>query len=179
VTKLLVWPFILLSAVGLVASLCVHVASLFGLPVPLAAMGLHIGVFVVFLPAVFVMQRLTKDFKQKDLWKAALRGCPVWMKHMMYFFFGYTLFNFAIFLFQVSGKPPDDVPQVTTMRGFSGHWMAFYSAALAILYSYTQLDRFDQSRNCVNGHTVSPLAKYCEECGQSVVEVPPRVQEIG
>jgi hypothetical protein len=61
--------------------LVVHAASLFGntylFERAIAVLGT--GVFVVFLPTIFVMNRLTRDFKQKDLWRAALRGCPRWM----------------------------------------------------------------------------------------------------
>jgi hypothetical protein len=61
--------------------LVVHAASLFGntylFERAIAVLGT--GVFAVFLPTIFVMNRLTRDFKQKDLWRAALRGCPRWM----------------------------------------------------------------------------------------------------
>ena len=76
-----VYPFFALAAVGFAAMLVVHVASLFGdtylFERTVAVLGP--GVFVVFLPTIFVMNRLTRDFKQKYLWRAALRGCPRWM----------------------------------------------------------------------------------------------------
>jgi len=53
----------------------------------------------------------------------------------VYGFFVYAIANFALFMIQAplhggSGNPPAIV-----WRGFSGHWMAFYSASMAILYS--------------------------------------------
>ena len=83
-------PFILLSAVGFVLSFIVHVFSLLGQKAPYSelAWGLHFGIFVVWIPTVFVSKKLTENFKQKDFWKAALRGCPAWLKRMTYFFFG-------------------------------------------------------------------------------------------
>lgn len=41
----------------------------------------------------------------------------------------------------------------------------FYPIPLAVMYSATRVERFDESRRCLNGHRVSPLAKSCEECG--------------
>jgi hypothetical protein len=38
------------------------------------------GIFVVWLPTILFTNLLTRDFKQKDLWKAGLRGCPAWMR---------------------------------------------------------------------------------------------------
>jgi hypothetical protein len=76
-----IYPFFALAAVGFAAMLVVHVASSFGntnvFERPIAVLGP--GVFVAFLPTIFVMNRLKRDFKQKDLWRAALRGCPRWM----------------------------------------------------------------------------------------------------
>jgi len=37
-------------------------------------------------------------------------------------------------------------------RGFSGHWMVFYLAALAILYSATK-ENASETR-CLNGHLI-------------------------
>lgn len=96
----LLLPLIGLSALGLILSLMVHLSALLGLALPLGerAWLLHVGIFVVWLPAVLVMQPLTREFKQKDLWRAALRGCPRWMRWMTYGFFAYAAVNFAIFV---------------------------------------------------------------------------------
>jgi hypothetical protein len=114
----LVYPFLALSAVGFAAALAVHVASLFGVTDPFSY-GLRYlgpGVFVVALPMILLMNRLTRDFEQKDTWRAALRGCPQWMRRVV----------------------------------------------------STQVMRFNESRRCLNGHQVSQLAKFCEECGAPV-----------
>lgn len=163
--KTLISPFIGIAAVGLVLSLLVHLSALLRVTNPLgkAAWGLHVGVFVVWLPAVLVAQRLTRNATQKDCWKIALRGCPGWMRYMTIGFFGYAIVNFAIFLLgSVGGRESE--PDV--FRGFSGHWMAFYSAAMAMLYSFLRVDT--RPSRCINGHEVGPLANYCEKCGQQV-----------
>ena len=44
-------------------------------------------------------------------------------------------------------------PPTRLWRGFSGHWMAFCSAALAILYSAATTS--SSGRRCTNGHSIS------------------------
>src|SRR5258705_12794585 len=164
-------PLMWLSALGLIFSLLVHLDALLGMGSALgeAAWFLHAGVFLVWLPAVLVLQPLTREFKQKDLWRAALRGCPTWMRWMTYGFFGYAFLNFAFFIVMAPrSNSPSGTPTVV-FRGFSGHWMAFYSAAVAIFYSARHAEEHDLGRRCPSGHQVGPLARYCEECGRQVL----------
>ena len=166
--------FIYLAGVGLVSSVIVHVCSLLNLPNPLGGLAytLNIGIFIVWIPAVIAAGRMTEDFKQKDMWKALLRGCPDWMKKLTYFFFAYAFINFFIFIaLEVVGyRGGAEVKGDPSLRGFSGHWMAFYSAAMAFLYSRREtLDR-DLVRRCPQGHTVSPSDQYCPECGRKIID---------
>lgn len=93
-----IYPFFALATVGFLAMLAVHVAALFGNTYPfertIAILGP--GVFVAFLPTIFVMNRLTRDFKQKDIWRAALPGCPRWMYRAVW---GIFLYCWAGFFF--------------------------------------------------------------------------------
>ena len=142
-------PFIWLAALGLVLSLIVHIYALIGVANPFgaAAWVLHGGVFVVWLPAVVVAHRSTRESKQRDFWKAALRACPEWMKRMTYAFGAYAMINFVLFLALFRDNE---------LRGFSGHWMAFYSAALAVLYSARQMNLSPE--RCPVGHLVPKKA---------------------
>jgi hypothetical protein len=166
-TKLISAPFIALSAVGLLASLTVHLYALFNLPNPLGSFvwALHVGIFVVFFPAILTTNKALSNekFQQKDFWAVALKGCPPWMRTMVYGFFGYAFLNFAYFI-AFAEKDPHNANTAATVRGFSGHWMAFYSASLALLYSSTN----HVEAKCVNGHVASSAAKFCEECGGPV-----------
>ena len=167
-------PFMYLAGFGLVLSLFVHISALLGLPSPFGeiAWGLHFGIFVVWIPVVIVMNSLTKDFKNRDLWKAALRACPKWMKYLTYFFFGYAILNFILFaIIDIGGGRGGGVGTPSNVyRGFSGHWMAFYCAAMAILYSAIHMKEHDEARRCPNRYPVSPSAKFCEECGSKIIE---------
>jgi len=152
--KITLIPFMILSGIGLVLSVIVHVSALLDIPSPLgnAAWSLHIGIFVVWFPAVIVSQRMTRDCKQKDFWEVVLRACPKWMNHMNNVFFFYAVVNFIIFFVvmlirnsEISSS--DGETPSTVLWGFSGHWMAFYSAAFAILYSAIQMKGNDDSRH--------------------------------
>lgn len=164
--------FALLAALGLALSLLSHIAALLGSQGPLGdyAWILHIGIFVVWLPAVLVANRLTAGCERKDFWKAALRGCPPWMKYLAGAFFLYALINFVTFIANAPPKAGSGAMPPSVVRGFSGHWMAFYSAAMAVLYSAAHVKESDAAHCCANGHTVRALAKFCDQCGQPVVE---------
>lgn len=130
--KPFLWPLAILALVGLAISIAVHLAALLGrelLPMSFFFL-LHMGLFVVWFPAVFVAKKLKIN---NDL-KSMLRDSPVWMRTMDMVLFVYAMANFAIFFIQSSsyGKK---VPQVLEWRGFSGHWMLFYAAAFTVLYS--------------------------------------------
>jgi hypothetical protein len=166
--NILIYPFLLLALVGLVVVLSVHVAALAGSTALLSHVGKLIfpGIFVVWLPTIVVMNRLTRDFKQKDIWKAALRGCPQWMQRAQYIFFGYAFIVAFVLPFVYGGGM--DSPS-NSARAMSAIALTFYSIATCVLYSATKADRFDESRRCANGHPVTPLAKHCDECGALVL----------
>jgi hypothetical protein len=160
------WVFVWLSAIGLVVSLWVHIGAVMGRSVPSLFWILHFGIFVVWFPAVFVAQRLVGNVNRKDFWKVVLKGAPDWMRYMVYGFFGYATLNFLFFMTKASSGGSGANPPAE-WRGFSGHWMAFYSAALAILYSAART--VDTSPRCTNGHMALSNAAYCTRCGQPVM----------
>jgi hypothetical protein len=128
---------------------------------------LHVGIFVVWFPTVFVAQRLVGSVNRKDLWKVVLKDSPDWMRYMVYGFFGYAIVNFLLFMGKAPSGGSGGNPPAVVWRGFSGHWMAFYSAALAVLYSAARMA--DTAPRCANGHLASPNAIYCNRCGQPVM----------
>lgn len=135
------WLFVAISCAGLALSIWVHVGALFGRRVAPESFFwmLHVGIFVVWIPAVLIAQRLVGNTSRRDFWKVILKDVPVGLRYAVYGFLGYAMVNFLFFVTKV---PPhsahnsgwDNTP-VEVWRGFSGHWMAFYTAAFAILYS--------------------------------------------
>jgi hypothetical protein len=159
----------LASAIGLLVSLWVHIGAVMGRTVSSAFWVLHIGIFVVWFPAVLVAQRLVGNANRKDFWKVVLKGAPDWMRYMVYVFSAYEFVNFMISMGQASSGGRHTTPSASDWRGFSGLWMVFYSAALAILYSAAKT--MEASPRCANGHLASSNAIYCTRCGQPVMRV--------
>ena len=89
------------------------------------------------------------------------------MRHMTYGFFGYAMFNFALFVLGFFGGRGDEAGN---LRGASGHWMAFYSFEMTIMSA--SLQTAITIARCPNGHDVPPAAHFCETCGQAVQRVP-------
>jgi hypothetical protein len=131
-----------------------------------AVWAFHVGIFVVWIPTVLISIPITHGAKRKDFWKIALIGCPKWMRQAVYVVFGYGILNFIYFMATTMnhGQPNGDAPP-QVIRGFSGHWMIFYSAAFAALYSAYVVGYSNFRRRCPNGHVVPLTAKFCEECG--------------
>jgi hypothetical protein len=166
-----VWIFIVLSAVGFVLSLWVHFGAVADRRVAPASFFwiLHMGIFVVWFPAVMVAQRQVGNLHRKDFWKVILTDSPDWVRYLIYGFLAYAVINFMYFFTQApTGHSEDADPPPMVWRGFSGHWMVFYLAALAILYS-TAARQNAETQRCTNGHPVQPSANFCSRCGQPVL----------
>jgi hypothetical protein len=166
--RIVLYPFMLLAAVGLALSVVAHVMAFAGFEFPGGKLvwTLHIGIFVVWIPTVLVSIRTTRYASRKDFWKVALSGCPPWMRKALYVLFAYAILNFILFMLTTTNAPhpAGDAPP-SVVRGFSGHWMIFYAAAFATLYSAIHAPRLFRDRKCPNGHAVDPTAHFCPECG--------------
>jgi len=172
-TQILLPPLMLYAACGLALSLAVHILSFFGIQLGGEKLffALHIGIFPLWLPVVLIAQKMSGNMRSWDFWKTALSGCPTWMKYMTYGFFIYAFINFAIFFMLTIGHPQPKgggAPSAEVFHGFSGHWMAFYSAGLAVLTSayYRGLDNLQP--RCRYGHEIGWNDKFCPECGTAV-----------
>jgi len=159
--RLVAYPVMALSACGVVASLLLHVRSFVvrGEPAGKVVETLFLGIFFVWLPTILLSSSLTRDFRQRDFWKAALRGCPAWMYKGLWILWGYVFFAAFVPPF-LRGSNPGASP-----GSFVIVPAAFYSVSFGVAYSVLHVDKFDEGRRCLNGHRISPLAKFCEECG--------------
>lgn len=150
-------PFMFVAFAGLLLSMAVHVASFTTLTVPKLAMALHVVIFVVWFPTVVTSNRMTRDVPSGDFWKAALRGCPPWMRYTVFGFFAYAIVNFMLCMSGLGNE----------FRIFSGHWMAFYSTAVAVMYSAARVHRVD-ARGWSLGHPGTPRAGDRQERGMPI-----------
>ncbi len=160
VSRVIAYPVMVLAALGVFSSFCLSIASVSGYaPVEKTAFRfLFPGIFVVWLPTILFMNLLARDFKQRDLWKAALRGCPAWMRAAQWVVWGIAFAAFfAPFLW---GSKPEAFP-----AGFLFLPATFYSVSFCVAYSLLHVEKYDAEHCCLNGHRMSPSAKFCEECG--------------
>jgi len=171
---------IVYASVGLALSLAVHISSFFVQPPGGNALftGLHIAIFPLWIPIVLIANLMSSGslFTGRRPswadWRALLAGAPVWMRMMTYGFFAYALANFAVFfIFMATGHGASNhtgAPPALVWHGFSGHWMAFYSAGLAIATAAYRRGPENLAHKCPNGHAVSPADRYCAQCGRAI-----------
>jgi hypothetical protein len=154
------------ASVGFAAQAIVHIAALSGFTAPFQQLEklLIPALFVIFVPTILIMNRMTRDFKQRDIWKAALRGCPKWMRVALWTIAGYAwLAALSPLLFGSRNLSP-----LASARCASAMILAFYAISVGVLYSSTQVAKVDVVRRCLNGHPVGPAASFCEQCGAPV-----------
>ncbi|QBB71518.1 hypothetical protein ELE36_14780 [Pseudolysobacter antarcticus] len=167
-------PFMALAAIGFLMSLTVHILALAGTLPPggEAVFGLHIGIFVVWLPAVLVSIRLNRGQRTRSSWKQMLAGCPNWMRYAVMGLFAYAFLNFFIaFSGQEHSRGHGSGISTAELRGFSGHWMLFYGMAFCILFSALRKPWLLSIAKCPAGHEVAHSDTFCPTCGKAI---PPR-----
>jgi hypothetical protein len=169
---------IIYAAVGLVVSIVVHLAAFVGFQPGDKTLffAFHIGLIPLMIPVVFIASKLTNGVKQSEFWNfswnnsywsALLSGCPRWLKYTTYGFFVYAFVSFLFFVVtaptikQAAGDPPTS----EIWRGFSGHWMFFYCAGLAILTTAYRRGLGNLQPRCPNGHAVGYMDAFCSICG--------------
>lgn len=153
--QLLARPLAVLAAAGWLVSIVGSIALLAGVAAPYwLSAALFLALFPIWLCAVLLMNRLIRGVRQKDMWKAAFRGCPQWLRYAIWGSWGYTL---VMLLLVAAGRPePGGV-------GFTG---VFFASALGIFV--TTGATVAEPAQCVNGHPVGPFDKFCSECGAAI-----------
>jgi hypothetical protein len=168
----LIYPSLALAAAGFVAVLAIHLSALLGatyLFEHFLKFFVPVG-FVLYIPMAFVMDRLTRDVKNREMWRTALRGCPRWMRWSEATIFGYVWIGFFVFYLLHPGGTDSEI---NNARSASAVVLVLYLIPLSVLYSSTQLPRFGASEHCLNGHRISPFAKFCDQCGAPVASNAP------
>lgn len=125
---------------------------------------LHLGIFVVFIPAILYHKKNKGlehfwEFEKTDTPGSVeldLEHAPKWLQVIAWGGAFYAALNFVLFLISQDGSPTVKDGQfilenhgklikilteqeyhhylANQLRGFSGHWMAFYGFAAAALY---------------------------------------------
>jgi hypothetical protein len=167
------YPLLWLAVLSLVVSAVVHLYALRGDPPPLGryTLLLHLGVFVVFLPAFLVARRLVREAGAAYNPRATLPPqCPRWMTWLIYGLVAYAMATFFWVVTTDQWGPrrvdPDSL-RPGMVRGFSGLWLAFYWWAAAVLATAARAGAAPAPR-CPNGHPVPPAAASCATCGSAL-----------
>jgi hypothetical protein len=163
--KILAYPILILAGLGFVTSVFVHIDAWLNEPIPVHSFigPLVLCLFIVWLSAILFANSLSRDFKQRDNWRAVMRGCPIWLQRLAQAVFIYAFLNFVL----VARIGSNGTPAMET-RLLSGHLMAFYIIAFCISYSWIQTRQQDTAKRCPNGHPTSGSARYCEQCGAQI-----------
>jgi hypothetical protein len=147
----------------LIISLLVHVSTFLGID-PMekwpGVMFIHLAIFPPFIAALFCANRTAGP---KHGAQDRVMSCsPLWLKILTGVCFAYALVNFAVFIVLIEGGSPRERDgkyflhshgtvlrelseaefhqmQAFVVRGFSGHWMLFSSAALMVLVGTARL----------------------------------------
>jgi hypothetical protein len=149
--------WIAFSALILGVSLVVHLSTFFGINPMKAVPGvmfIHLLIFPPFGAAIYYANRVIKRFGGNQ--EQILKRAPRWMQWVSGILFAYAFINFGIFVALKGGGSPTQrdgkyfltehgrvireisAPeyarhQAYVVRGFSGHWMLFSSAAMTML----------------------------------------------
>lgn len=144
----------LIALSGFILSLAAHLSALFGIDVAAHVpyvWGLHVGMFVVFVPFIFSIR---KTLGPKPTFAEIRANFPNWVVVTGSILLAYVVINFALFMLSTSGGDPSMqngkfilashghlIREITfteytalkanQIRGFSGHWLVFYYLPMA------------------------------------------------
>ena len=172
--KAILYPFVILAAIGFILTLMVHLSIWAGYDNALVKHKfiLLAGIPAVWLPTALVFQLLTKGSNQKNNWKVYMRECPKWMKYMSKVFFIYAFICFLFMLFgiytDIKSGGSNSEPLDYFSLSLSGFCLMIYSTAMSILYSARKILEKGSIRSCPNGHPVALNESFCPYCGEKI-----------
>lgn len=170
--RFLIFPFMLLAGAGFLLSLCIHLGAILEVPIPEAwrpwvreyiPSTLGTGIFVIWLPAVLLSTRVPGAHRVTGMsWSVLLRGCPVWMRNLCIAVFIYGFISFFFGISMLDNLPED----WGDTRIFTGHYLIFYGAGFAIMFSIFNKPDIMQPIRCPLGHEMGVDDEYCAMCGR-------------
>jgi hypothetical protein len=130
--KLVAYPLMALALIGFGISFYAHIATWLGKLILTQSQSgwMHIGMFIVFFPAIFLQPRARKRSR------LSADELPEWIGNLMLIIFFYAIANFCWFMLQTflqHGK----ADHLHELRGFSGYWLMFYFWSFGLLFQAT------------------------------------------
>lgn len=133
--------FFFVACIGWCASVVLHVFSIFGISPGPSALMLGLGIFAVWLP--FIIRVKTENPTSEESGWSGMRSqrvninqifkhAPKWMRVVAIAGFVYAFISF--FLVMYMNTPKHEGITALDVRGFSGHFIAFFGVAAAGLY---------------------------------------------
>jgi len=177
--NIILYPFMLLSAVGLILSTGIHIMALADMELfeGWLVQPLHFGIFIVMVPASLVSSWMVHvaygnfNFSkysrpEYDFWKVALAGCPIWMQRVYYSLVVYGLISFYLWTpYKINiPKSANHASDVFFLPGCGAYLLVFYCSAFAMLFSAIRAPQLLRRKVCPNGHAVGPGGKSCPVC---------------
>jgi hypothetical protein len=132
-------PLMYLALAGFLISFCINIVSLLGIVLPQGApfFLLHVGIFVVFFPAILAAKKMVGYTNGRYFWKRLMNEAPEGFRYLFYVVFGYCwLIGFLSFSQPFPGKDPSSFLSTRSeWLPFSAVWMVFYYSSFVILLS--------------------------------------------
>ena len=149
-------PLTVTALAGFLVSLYIYVESWMGKKFGLGVFSLHVLMFVVFAPAVFVLVSIGKKTgNTKNIWKDIFEGLPPWIKYCAYGLFGLAMLT--TILGNSQAKPDTLV--------FASGWMIFYGMSFCVYLAAYNL-KVQIVQVCSQGHTNPRNSMNCGQCGR-------------
>jgi len=128
-----------LALAGFFLSFCINIACVLGKQIPpdMPFFLMHIGIFVVFFPAVFAAQKMLGSTVRRDFWKVVMKDAPEVVRYLFYLVFAYGWLTGILAFFDGStgNHQPGTPVSGPDWLVFSATWMIFYFASFAVLLS--------------------------------------------
>ena len=131
-----------LAALGFVASVTCHVLGWLHVDPPGGqwVFMLHVGWLALWFPLVIFANRTMPKGAKSNI-DHLFAVSPKWVGRAVTGLFIYAILNFIYFFYSGSQYPKNGVPSYVELRGFSGHWMLFYGAAVAGFVALARVQR--------------------------------------
>ena len=120
-----------------------------------------LGAILVFFPAVLVAIRIGREVPQNRVWHVIRSKSPAWVPYGQYLLFAY--FIICVILF--GSAPQGSAANVHIMTAAD---LAFSYVSASVFYAAYRSPDLLLPHRCENGHPVSPLDKFCPQCGTPI-----------
>ncbi len=151
--------FFFIALFGALSAITVHISAMLGIDVadksPFIWL-LHVLIFMVWIPTIFSLKKEQEQNKEANAFTLLTKNKPKWLIGLIIAIAVYTGFNFMFSMSNTEGTSKEEngiyslhnrgkhirniteeeyhLHEANVLRGFSGHWILFYTVATIALY---------------------------------------------